>query len=170
LGKIEVLPRGLASLRSRNVTFLIAIQSLTQLDDIYGFSTRRVIENCCSYQAITAVQDYETQQGFSNRFGTMKMWSRSIGETFHPNRGEFGVSRQLSEHRDLLIQPHELSTLDNVVLLTPYGNFLALKSPYYNTDYLTSYQQHERIRRLPYIHERERGFDDLQRNYRQLQG
>lgn len=32
-----------------------------------------------------------------------------------------GYSKQLSEIRDWIVQPHELSTLDDVLLLTPHG-------------------------------------------------
>ena len=40
-----------------------------------------------------------------------------------------GYSLQVSERRELAIQPHELSTLTDIILLTPYGSYRLNKLP-----------------------------------------
>lgn len=41
LGKIPDIQQGLSTLRSRGVTFALCIQSLAQLDEIYGENVRK---------------------------------------------------------------------------------------------------------------------------------
>lgn len=53
--------------------------------------------------------------------GTHVTMRRSMSEHMDECWDISGYSRQISETRDLIIQPHELSTLDDVLLLTPYG-------------------------------------------------
>lgn len=120
-GKLEMITSALATLRSKNVNICLMIQSVAQLDKIYGEYDRRIIFDNCQFQAILRANDAGTQRYLCELIGTHMSIQRSMSE----HRDEFldttGYSRQISETRDWVVQPHELSTLDDVLLLTPYG-------------------------------------------------
>lgn len=60
-GKLLAITSAISTLRSKNVNICLIIQSLAQLDKIYGEYDRRIIFDCCSYQAILRINDADTQ-------------------------------------------------------------------------------------------------------------
>lgn len=120
-GKLEMIASALATLRSKNVNICLMIQSMAQLDRIYGEYDRRIIFDNCQFKEILRASDAETQKYLSELVGTHMCAQRSLSEHMDEDSDTTGYSRQISEIRDWVIQPHELATLDDVVLLTPYG-------------------------------------------------
>lgn len=120
-GKLEMITSALATLRSKNVNICLMIQSVAQLDKIYGEDDRRIIFDNCQYQAILRANDADTQRYLCDLIGTHISVQRSMSEHIDECWDTSGYSRQISEIRDLIVQPHELSTLDDVLLRTPYG-------------------------------------------------
>lgn len=57
LGKIEIIENAIATLRSKGVSICIMMQSLAQLDKIYGKESRKIIVDNCQYKAILKVSD-----------------------------------------------------------------------------------------------------------------
>jgi len=128
LGKIETVATGLTTLRSKKITIALIIQSLAQLDYLYGPALRRVILDNCSYKAILGAQDAETQEYFSRLVGTFEATRQGQSTSFAPDGDEergHTVSQHTIDRR--IIQPHEFTTLKDVVLLTPWGYFRAGK-------------------------------------------
>ena len=122
LGKIESIATGLTTLRSKKITIALIIQSLAQLDCLYGHDQRRVILDNCSYKAILGAQDAETQEYFSRLVGTKEATRQGESTSYTPDRDEergYTVSQHVIDRR--IIQPHEFATLGDVVLLTPWG-------------------------------------------------
>lgn len=60
LGKIEGITETISTLRSKNVNICLIMQSVAQLDKIYGPIDRRIILDNCSYQAVLRANDSET--------------------------------------------------------------------------------------------------------------
>lgn len=120
-GKLEMITAAMATLRSKNVNICLMIQSVAQLDRIYGEYERRVIFDNCGYLAILQANDPDTQKFLCERIGTHMRIQRSASEHDDDEWDTTGYSRQISEIRDWTVQPHELSNLDDVLLLTPYG-------------------------------------------------
>ncbi len=118
-GKLELLIPAMTTLRSKNVNLCLLIQSLGQLDKLYGKSDRQVILDNCQYQVILGANDAETQEYISRAAGTRKQVRISLSEHFHEYQEEGSYSRQLSQTWDRFIQPHELSMMEDVLLLTP---------------------------------------------------
>ena len=52
LGKMDVITNALTTLRSKKVTFCLMLQSIAQLDAVYGQDTRKIIVDNCQYKAI----------------------------------------------------------------------------------------------------------------------
>lgn len=155
LGKFGNISNGLATLRSKKITMAIIIQSLAQLDYIYGEAQRQVIADNCVYKAVLGASEPKTQEYFSKLVGTYmairhtKTSSTSTNPVgrIEDEEGTFGkysyyreyektsttsVSTSYSEQRENVIQPHEFATLKDIVLLTPQGYFRAEKTPYYD--------------------------------------
>lgn len=120
-GKLPLITDAISTLRSRNVNICIAIQSLAQLDKIYGENDRRIILDNCQFQAILHANDAETQQYFSSLIGTQKGIQESFGESWDDNLNQVHYSRHVSETSEYIIPPHAFSSLNDVLLLTPFG-------------------------------------------------
>ena len=126
-GKLEMITIAMSTLRSKNVNICLMIQSMAQLDRIYGECDRRIVFDNCQFKAILRAGDAETQKHLCELIGTRTSIQRSVSEHEDEFGDTTGYNRQLSEVRDWVIQPHELATLDDVLLLTPYGSCQAKK-------------------------------------------
>lgn len=132
LGRISSIKSGLATLRSRGVTFCLVIQSLNQLDEIYGAAARRTIFDNCAFKAFLNVTDPDSQKYCSDLIGSVTVANRSVSTSLSPSNGEItGYSMSISEARAPLIHPHELATLKDILLMTPDGFCRVEKAPYY---------------------------------------
>ncbi|MBD5472846.1 MAG: type IV secretory system conjugative DNA transfer family protein [Lachnospiraceae bacterium] len=120
-GKLPLMTDAISTLRSRNVNICIVIQSLAQLDKIYGENDRRIILDNCQFQAILHANDAETQQYFSSLIGTQKGIQESFGESWDDELNDVRYNRQISETLEYRIPPHEFSSLNDVLLLSPFG-------------------------------------------------
>lgn len=127
LGKVEVIQNAIATLRSKGVTICLMMQSITQLDRIYGKESRQIIIDNCQYKAILNVTDPENQKVFSDMAGSIKVGSLSVSINNNDKYKHF----QVSESREPLIHPHEFATIEDVVLITPKGFCRVYKAPYY---------------------------------------
>ena len=122
LGRIEAIATGLTTLRSKKITIALIIQSLAQLDYLYGPALRRVILDNCGYKAILGASDAETQEYFSRLVGTQSVTQQGLSTSYAPDHEEergHTVSSHNTDRR--IIQPHEFATLKDVVLLSPWG-------------------------------------------------
>jgi len=128
LGKIERIATGLTTLRSKKITIALIIQSLAQLDFLYGRDLRRVILDNCAYKAILGASDAETQEYFSRLVGTHRVMEQALSTSYLPYDTE-EQGHTVSEHliEQWRIPPHEFATLKDIVLLTPWGYFRAGK-------------------------------------------
>lgn len=127
-GKLNMLTNAMSTLRSKNVNICLMIQSIAQLDYIYGEYGRRIILDNCQYQVILRANDPETQKYFCDLIGTKKGIQRSLGETMSKSMKNVCYSMQMSEIREWKIQPHELSTLKDALLICTDGFFCLEKA------------------------------------------
>lgn len=113
LGEIPALTDALATLRSRNVHILSIVQSMAQLDMLYGPDRRKVIADNCRYKLVLSASDPETQRYFADLTGQQTVHAKgmTIGAGWVPNmsRNETGVH---------LIRPEAWARLEKPVLLT----------------------------------------------------
>lgn len=132
LGKVQTITNGLATLRSKQITIALFMQSMAQLDLIYGKETRQVIFDNCQYKAILRATDQETQEYLSKLVGTYeqvkKSQSTNFGALIQERKGS-GISKTTEERRK--IKSEDFGSLKDVVLLTPNGFTRVKKTPYY---------------------------------------
>ena len=134
LGRIPAILDGMATLRSKGITVCCIIQSLAQLDMIYGQPQRRVIVDNASYIAILRVTDVETAKNFADMVGTYDKTKKSYSDNQPDMKvlGSSGTSTTTEEKR--IIKPEELNRLDDeLVLITPFG-FNRIQKVYYFRD------------------------------------
>lgn len=132
LGKIETIVNGLATLRSKEITICPIIQSLAQLDSIYGKDQRKVITDNCQFKAILGATDADTQEYFSKLVGTYDKEKKSRNSNFDSYTGiGKGKGTNLSTEEKRIIKPEQFGTLKDIVMLTPFGFFRVNKNPYY---------------------------------------
>ena len=134
LGKIPSIIDALATLRSKHISICLIIQSLAQLDMIYGTSQRKVISDTCAYKAILSATDPETQEYFSKLVGTYDKEKKNHGMTSDAFIG-IGRSKNVNTFTEekRIIKPESFATLGDIVLLHPFGaGFLRVdKVPYF---------------------------------------
>lgn len=133
-GKLPMITAAMATLRSKNVNICLMIQSVAQLDKIYGEHDRRIIFDNCQFQAILRANDADTQKYLCELVGTHICSRHSTSEQMDEELDTTGYNRQTNEVREWVVQPHELSTLDDVLLLTPYGFCRAEKFRLYDEE------------------------------------
>lgn len=133
-GKLDMITAAMATLRSKNVNICLMIQSVAQLDKVYGGYGRRIIFDNCQFQIILRANDADTQEYICKMIGTRIKIRQSRSENTDESFDTIGYSKQCSEIRDLTVQPHELSILDDVLLLTPYGFFRTEKFKMHNEE------------------------------------
>lgn len=126
-GRLEMIVDAISMLRSKKVNICLSIQSVAQLDRLYGEYGRQIILDNCQYMAILRANDADTQQILSQLIGTTKVLQESISRNLDESGKEIGYSKQRAEGREPRVFPHELSTLTDVVILSPYGPCRAIK-------------------------------------------
>ena len=117
-------------MRIKKVTIAIFLQSISQLDMLYGVHQRKVIMDNCSYLAVLSANDPDTKQYVSNRIGDH--------EVLKPTRNYADVEGKhtytgssYSSHYEPKVRPAELSNPKNIKLITPGGFCQVKKIPYY---------------------------------------
>jgi len=139
LGYIPRIKLALSTLLSRRVTIGIFIQSMAQLDDIYGENVRQIIMDNCDYKLLLSARDYKTQANLSALTGVVKTGLRSITHNLR-TPDDFSIST--SEAYEPIILPHEFSTLEDIVLDSPYG-VCRIDKIFYKSDRLLPLQNYE---------------------------
>ena len=87
LGKIPAITDALATLRSKKITICLMVQSLAQIEMIYGHDARKVIADTCAFKAILGATDADTQEYFSKLVGTYEKIRTSQSQNFDPYIG-----------------------------------------------------------------------------------
>lgn len=124
LGRFDRMINALATLRSKKVTILLFLQSLSQLDALYGTNHRKVMTDNCAYKVILNASDADSQQYFSKLAGTYERYKKS-----YTKGRQSSYSIQVSN--EPIVRPQELATLQKALLISPFGLQWFKKMPYY---------------------------------------
>jgi len=136
LGKISAIKEGLATLRSRGVTFALFVQDLAQILEVYGSVSS--ISSVCAYKVVLNSSEPSTQKYCSDLVGTTESTQRSVNVTHDPISGRpasFGKS--ISETRETIIYPEEFLTQKDVVVINPHNRFFRVDK--------TLFAEHEKM-------------------------
>lgn len=129
LGKMDAITNALTTLRSKKVTFCLMIQSMAQLNAVYGHDVRKIIVDNCQYKVILNISEPDSQEYFSRLIGTVPIGRRSITQNYDPLSDYSTYNRQIQEFREPLVLPHKFATNRDIWLHTPYGFLSTIKLP-----------------------------------------
>ena len=146
LGKIDAVTNALTTLRSKKVTFCLMIQSIAQLDAVYGYNVRKIIVDNCQYKVILNITEPDSQEYFSRLIGSVPIGRRSISQNYDPYTTQFTYGLQVQEFREPLIHPHEFAVNRDIWLHTPYGFLSTIKLPV-SVTHLHVYNFEKKLRR-----------------------
>ncbi|CYU56976.1 VirD4-like conjugal transfer protein, CD1115 family [Streptococcus suis] len=108
VGKIPNLPPVISVIRSREISLKLMIQSLSQLQELYGEKNTKTILNNCGTVVYLGSNDSDTLKWLSERSGRMTINDRNVSE----NRGRNGSSTlQNAKLGRELLTPHEVATI-----------------------------------------------------------
>ncbi len=115
-GKIPGFEKDISTLRSKSVNIFIILQSLAQLDRIYGEDIRKeIMDNCC-HNLILGCNDNDTRKYFSELIGTHDELKFSLNTTF--SNGSRCLSRTVMKEKVVTIEPHELGALEDIIVIS----------------------------------------------------
>ncbi len=126
LGKIEDMPRDIATMAGAGVDFALVVQGLSKLKEVYGDAHADILGNC-GYKWFCNVNDLQSAEFLSKTLGKktirIKNKGESSGESFggnHRSKSE-GESVSYSETGRELLTADEVLNLgrDAAILLTP---------------------------------------------------
>ncbi|HEL1652566.1 TPA: type IV secretory system conjugative DNA transfer family protein [Streptococcus suis] len=108
VGKVPNLPAIISVTRSREISLKLMIQSLSQLQELYGEKNTKTILNNCGTVVYLGSNDSDTLKWLSERSGRMTINDRNVSE----NRGRNGSSTlQNAKLGRELLTPHEVATI-----------------------------------------------------------
>ncbi|MFD1914002.1 type IV secretory system conjugative DNA transfer family protein [Halodurantibacterium flavum] len=125
LGRIEDMPRDIATMSGYGIDFTLVVQGLDQLKDIYGAAGAGTLLSNCAYKWFCNVSDLESAKYLSDTLG--KMTVRTIGrgesENLGPGGAAKGESVNYGETGRPLLMPDEVLSLgrDVAIVLNPEG-------------------------------------------------
>lgn len=128
LGKINGLQNALSTLRSKRISVLMAIQSMAQLNKLYGKETAKIVVDNCGYIAILSATEPESARYFADMIGKYDARVESVSVSANKKT----KTQNLQEKYQF--PPDELRTLPHVnklILLSPTGFYLLDKRPFY---------------------------------------
>ncbi|MBN3804347.1 type IV secretory system conjugative DNA transfer family protein [Paraburkholderia sp. Ac-20336] len=111
IGKIHILARAVAYMSGYNLRLLSIVQSIAQLESVYGRADARTFITNHAMQILYAPREQKDANDYSEMLGTFTDQSRSVSRpnAFFGGRG--GSSESVSEQRRPLLLPQELKEL-----------------------------------------------------------
>lgn len=115
LGKIEDMPRDLATLAGYGLDFALVVQGIDQLRDLYGKAAGTILSNC-AYKWFCNINDLESAKYLSEVLG--KKTVRTVGRS--EREGEDGESVSYGETGRPLLTPDEILNLGREVAIVTH--------------------------------------------------
>lgn len=127
LGRLEILP-ALRKLRKKGVRIIILTQSLADLELTYGpKETKSLLENL-QLKVVMSANEYDTQIYLARLIGYVDTYKKS--RTSNPHAISY-TSQTITEDKKFAIEPSDLATLGNKLVLIHPAGYEVLKKNYY---------------------------------------
>ncbi|MEW6342048.1 MAG: type IV secretory system conjugative DNA transfer family protein [Pseudomonadota bacterium] len=111
IGKIHIIARAVAYMAGYNLRLLSVVQSIAQLESVYGRADARTFLTNHAMQILYAPREQKDANDYSEMLGTFTDQSRSISRPSAMFGGRSGSSESVSEQRRPLLLPQELKEL-----------------------------------------------------------
>jgi type IV secretion system protein VirD4 len=111
IGKIQIIARAVAYMAGYNLRLLSVVQSVAQLESVYGRADARTFITNHAMQILYAPREQKDANDYSEMLGTLTDRSRSVSRPTAIFGGRGGSSESISEQRRPLLLPQELKEL-----------------------------------------------------------
>jgi type IV secretion system protein VirD4 len=111
IGKIHIIARAVAYMAGYNLRLLSIVQSVAQLESVYGRADARSFLTNHAMQILFAPREQKDANDYSEMLGTYTDQSRSVSRSSGIFGGRGGSSESVSEQRRSLLLPQELKEL-----------------------------------------------------------
>ena len=111
IGKIQIIARAVAYMAGYNLRLLSIVQSIAQLESVYGRADARTFITNHAMQILYAPREQRDANDYSEMLGTFTDQSRSVSRSNAIFGGRGGSSESVSEQRRPLLLPQELKEL-----------------------------------------------------------
>ncbi|AXL53645.1 type IV secretion system protein VirD4 [Paraburkholderia caffeinilytica] len=111
IGKIHIIARAVAYMSGYNLRLLSIVQSIAQLESVYGRADARTFVTNHAMQILYAPREQKDANDYSEMLGTFTDQSRSVSRSNAIFGGRGGSSESVSEQRRPLLLPQELKEL-----------------------------------------------------------
>ncbi|HTN39614.1 MAG TPA: type IV secretory system conjugative DNA transfer family protein, partial [Asticcacaulis sp.] len=112
IGKIGILARSNAFISGYNLRLLTIIQSVAQLESVYGANDARTLVTNHAMQVVFAPREQRDANAYSEMLGSYTLKNTARGQSFNRGFGASGSrSETVSDQRRALMLPQELKTL-----------------------------------------------------------
>jgi type IV secretion system protein VirD4 len=111
IGKISIIARAVAYMASYNLRMLSIVQSVAQLESVYGRADSRTFVTNHAMQILYAPREQKDANEYSEMLGTFTDKSRSVSRSSAVLGGRGGPSESVSDQRRPLMLPQELKAL-----------------------------------------------------------
>ena len=141
VGKIHIIARAVAYMAGYNLRLLSIVQSVSQLESVYGRADARTFVTNHAMQIIYAPREQKDANEYSEMLGTFTDRSRSVSRSNTLFGGRGGSSESFSEQRRPLLLPQELKELGRdreIILLENTKPILADRICYWRDPVFTS--------------------------------
>lgn len=127
LRRMNAINSAFATLRSKNVKLMLAMQSRAQIEKHYGKEGTTEIMDCTQCILILGVQDPESRKYFSDLLGTKKVLkiSNNIDER------EIQKGRIVSESREPIFEPAQFGALGDYLVIYLKGRYILAEKQFY---------------------------------------
>lgn len=138
-GRLPNFEDDISTLRSKSVNIFIVLQSIAQLDRIYGVDGRKEIMDNCNHKVIFGCNDADTRRYFADLIGTRKVLKASLSTSLDCDREMSSIS--IEEVRVNIIEPHELGDLGDDVIVISNGHPYRLQKTSMPNDLYRKYEE-----------------------------
>ena len=114
LNKLPDLPKALAEVRKYGGSFVLGLQTLSQIDEIYGQNTSRIITGLTSTKLIFRTPDSYTAKRMSEFLGEQEIMESQESISFGAHQMRDGVSLSDQKRKQPLITYTEIMQLPNL--------------------------------------------------------
>ena len=111
IGKIHIIARAVAYMAGYNLRLLSIVQSIAQLESVYGRADARTFITNHAMQILYAPREQKDANDYSEMLGTLTDQSRSVSRSNVIFGARGGSSESISEQRRPLLLPQELKEL-----------------------------------------------------------
>ena len=116
INKIPSLQKGLAAARSYGGCFVLGIQNISQLKEIYGINSTGIISSECNTRCIFKTNDPETSKWVSDNLGQEEIIENKKSLSYGASEVRDGVNLSSNHKIRTLALPSEIQNMDRMNL------------------------------------------------------